>query len=274
MAESPYETRILRVVEYLWAHLDAPLDLDRLAAVACFSPYHFHRVYRGIAGETVADTVRRLRLHRAAGELASSDRPIAAIAADAGYSSQAAFTRSFSADYGLPPGLYRRRTASPPLLEDLMLPIEFVTLPDLPCLAIRHLGPYMEIGKAFDALGVYAGARGLYTPEARSFGVYFDDPSAVAAAELRSAACLTVPPGTPATLPAEALTLAGGRYVTALHVGPYAELEKAYAWLFGTWLPESGQEPDNRPCLEEYLNDPRTLPPTEWKTLIYVPLKG
>lgn len=155
-----------------------------------------------------------------------------------------------------------------------MLPIDFVTLPDLPCLAVRHRGPYMEIGKAFDALAVHTGARGLCTPEARSFGVYYDDPGAVPAAELRSAACLTVPPGTPAAAPVEAITLAGGRYVTALHTGPYAELEKAYAWLFGTWLPASGQEPDHRPSLEEYLNDPRTLPPTEWKTLIYLPLKG
>lgn len=274
MLDNPYEARILRVVAHLWANLDAPLDLDQLAAVAAFSPYHFHRVYRGATGETVTETVRRLRLHRAAGELVRSDQPIATIADRAGYSSQAAFTRSFSADYGLPPGLYRRRTASPTLMEDLMLPIDYVTLPDLPCVAIAHRGPYMEIGKAFEALSVYAAGRGLIGPQTRMFGVYHDDPSAVPAAELRSEACLTVAPGTAITPPAQPLTIAGGRYVTALHTGPYAELEKAYQWLFGTWLPTSGQEPDDRPALEEYLNDPRTLPPTEWKTLVYLPLKG
>ena len=61
--------RIQRVVDYLAEHLDETLDLDALAHVACFSPYHFHRVYRGLLGETVNDTVRRLRLHRSAVDL-------------------------------------------------------------------------------------------------------------------------------------------------------------------------------------------------------------
>jgi AraC family transcriptional regulator len=132
----------------------------------------------------------------------------------------------------------------------------------------------MEIGKAFEQVSIYAGTRGLIGPETHMFGVYYDDPNAVPAADLRSEACLTVPPGTDIAAPAHALTIAGGRYVTALHTGPYAELEKAYQWLFGAWLPTSGHEPDDRPSLEEYLNDPRTLPPTEWQTLIYIPLKG
>lgn len=274
MTESAYEARILRVVDHLWANLDAPLDLERLADVACFSPYHFHRLYRGTTGETVAETVRRLRLHRAAAQLTQSESSIAAIAAQAGYGSQAAFTRSFSADYGASPGLYRRRLTDPNAMEIKMLPINFVTLPDLFCAAVAHRGSYLEIGKAFEQISIYAGTRGLIGPQTRMFGVYYDDPSAVPAAELRSEACLTVPPATELSAPAHGLTIAGGRYVTALHTGPYAELEKAYQWLFGDWLPASGHEPDDKPCLEEYLNDPRTLPPTEWQTLIYVPLKG
>ncbi|MFY8105829.1 MAG: AraC family transcriptional regulator, partial [Elstera sp.] len=237
MSPAPYEARIRRVIEYLWDNLDAPLDLDRLADVACFSPYHFHRLYRGITGETVAETVRRLRLHRAAAQLAQSDQPIADIASRAGYGSQAAFTRSFSADYGASPGLYRRRTADPTAQEQKMLPLDFVTLPDLPCAAVAHRGTYLEIGKAFEQVTLYAAPRGLLGPQTRMFGVYFDDPNAVPAADLRSEACLTVPAGTEITAPAHALTIAGGRYVTALHTGPYAELERAYQWLFSTWLP-------------------------------------
>lgn len=274
MLDNSYEARLLRVIDYLWANLDAPLDLDHLAGVAAFSPYHFHRIYRGATGETLAETVRRLRLHRAAGALVQSDQPISEIANRAGYGSQAAFTRSFSADYGLPPALYRRRSVDTALKESQMLPIDYVTLPDLQCAAVPHRGSYLEIGKAFETLTVYAAGRGLIEPETRMFGVYHDDPSAVPVGDLRSEACVTVPPGTALDSPAQPLTIAGGRYAAALHVGPYAELEHAYQWLFGTWLPESGQEPDDRPALEEYLNDPRTLPPTEWKTLIYVPLKG
>ena len=64
-----YASRIQRVVDYLAEHLDDPLELETLARVACFSPYHFHRIYRGLLGETVNDTVRRLRLQRAAIDL-------------------------------------------------------------------------------------------------------------------------------------------------------------------------------------------------------------
>src|SRR6185436_4212416 len=87
-----YAQRLSRVIEYLSGNLDAELDLARLADVACFSPFHFHRIYHVVQGETVAETVRRMRLHRAAVELIEQEHPIPRIAARAGYSSQAAFT--------------------------------------------------------------------------------------------------------------------------------------------------------------------------------------
>ncbi len=90
-----YAQRIQRVVDYLAEHLDDPLDFGTLAGVACFSPYHFHRIYRGLLGETVNDTVRRLRLHRSAIDLLDQDLSIERTARRGGYDSQAAFTRAF-----------------------------------------------------------------------------------------------------------------------------------------------------------------------------------
>ena len=58
-----YQQRILRVLTHIQAHLDEPLDLEELARVACFSSFHFHRVFAAMTGETIADHVRRLRLH-------------------------------------------------------------------------------------------------------------------------------------------------------------------------------------------------------------------
>ena len=77
------------------------------------SPYHFHRIYRALLGETVSDTVRRLRLHRAAIDLVDRDLSIERTAWRAGYASQAAFTRAFHAQYDRPPARYRgaRRVA-------------------------------------------------------------------------------------------------------------------------------------------------------------------
>src|SRR5688572_6678955 len=104
---SDYADRLERVFRWLAEHLDDTLDLARLAGVACLSPYHFHRVYRAMQGETVADTVRRLRLHRAAVELITGELPVARVGRRAGYGSQEAFTRAFKTAYGVPPARYR-----------------------------------------------------------------------------------------------------------------------------------------------------------------------
>jgi AraC family transcriptional regulator len=102
-----YAARVERVHAYLAAHLDRDLDLDHLAGVACFSPFHFHRIYHALQGETVAESVRRMRLHRAALDLIEGAMPVARIATRAGYGSQAAFTRAFRTAYGTPPAAYR-----------------------------------------------------------------------------------------------------------------------------------------------------------------------
>ena len=67
--------------------------------------------------------------------------------------------------------------------------------------------------------------------------------------------------------------LPAGKCATLLFKGSYAELEKPYGWLFGRWLPESGYEAADFPVFEEYLNDPRTTPPSELLTRIHSLLK-
>ena len=61
-----YAARMNRVLDHIQSHLADPLDLQRLAAVACFSPFHFHRLFRAWMGETLQAFVQRLRLERAA----------------------------------------------------------------------------------------------------------------------------------------------------------------------------------------------------------------
>ncbi len=48
-----YAMRLERVFKWLADHLDDALDLTTLADVACLSPYHFHRIYHSMQGETV-----------------------------------------------------------------------------------------------------------------------------------------------------------------------------------------------------------------------------
>jgi AraC family transcriptional regulator len=97
-----YERRINRVIDYVQAHLDDDLTLERLAEIAAFSPFHFHRVFAAITGETLSDFIRRVRIERAAGALVSlPETSVLEIALRYGFSSAATFARSFKAHFGM-----------------------------------------------------------------------------------------------------------------------------------------------------------------------------
>lgn len=264
--------RIARAMSHLAERLDHPPSLDELAAVAAFSPYHFHRAYRALAGETPAETLARLRLSRAAAALLKSDAPMARIAREAGYASIPAFTRAFREAHGIPPGAYRAR-AGIGLEEDMLDRMDIVELPALHLAALPHRGSYDAIGPVFARLTAWAAARGLMGEEARSFGLYHDDPTSMPDAELRAHAALTVPPGTPLDPGMETIVIPALRCARLRFQGPYVEIEAAYDRLYGEWLAASGEEPADQPMMEEYLNDPRALPPSEWLTDILMPLK-
>ena len=277
---SDYGERLERVFTWLADHLDDTLDLTRLADVACLSPYHFHRVYRAMQGETAADTVRRLRLHRAAAELITGELPIPRVARRAGYGSQEAFTRAFKAAYGAPPARYRASFV-PALTtgrrEDAMDTTTYETTirtePAVRVAALRHNGDYQAIGSTFERLMALAVGQRLLGADLRSFGIYYDDPSATPVNALRADACVVVPDGVTPAGDLQLKEIRGGRYATVLHVGPYAELERVYRWLYGTWLAESGEEPADAPTIEAYLNDARVVPPTGLRTEIWLPLR-
>lgn len=279
---SDYAIRLERVLSWLADHLDDALDLDRLAEVACMSPYHFHRVYHAMQGETAAETVRRLRLHRAAVELITGELPVPRIARRAGYGSQEAFTRAFKAAYGVPPARYRAAFVPMPGTggtENAMTATTMnyeATIRETPVItvaALAHQGDYQTIPGTFVRLATMAGALGVLGPDSRSFGIYYDDPSATPVDALRSEACVSVPDGWAPSGDLQRREIRGGRYAVVLHVGPYAELGHAYTWLYGTWLAHSGEEAADAPCVEEYLNDARTVPAAELRTHIWLPLR-
>jgi len=280
-----YLSRTERVQRYIYEHLDDELDLDVLAEVACFSHCHWHRIYRGMTGETAAQTVRRLRLHRAAGELIQTSSDIRNIAGRAGYSSIEAFSRVFRSAYGEPPARYRDRTQIPSEpnsinpKETTMYATEIKDLAPIKLAAVHHVGDYMKVDEAFMSVFMWNAKVGAVKGEPRSIGVYYDDPSAVKTDQLRSDAGIVIDNDAVIETPTDgpkicAIDVPGGRHAVVTFKGPYAELPKAYDWVFTSWLLDSGEDAGENPVFEEYLNDPRTTAPADLLTNIYLPLKG
>lgn len=274
-----YKERLSRVTAYVYDHLDDDLDLDKLAGIACLSPFHWHRIYQATHGETIAATVKRLRLHRAAGYLAQTSMTIQEIARKSGYPNVPSFSRIFSSVYGMPPAAYRQKgdhakfQSSRQAASADCYQVVIKEMPDLTAVAVDHGGSYMQIGKAFDALYGWLGGRGLLKPGLRSIGMYLDDPSAVAEDKLRSKACVVVDGRLSVEPPVVHVDILGGPYAVLRHIGPYASMRAAYQWFYGDWLVQSGKEPADAPVLEEYLNSPRDTAPAELMTDMWLPLR-
>jgi len=111
---SGYRELIDRVLDYVGSNLDGDLSLRKLSQVACFSPFHFHRLFHALAGETVNDHVRRARLERSAALLKASPRArLTDIALDVGFAGLAEFSRAFKQHFGLNASAWDRKSALP-----------------------------------------------------------------------------------------------------------------------------------------------------------------
>ena len=275
-----YVERTNRALDYIVRHLDGPLRLEDVARAACFSPFHFHRVFRSLMGETLNQFVKRQRLERALYLMSHAPgRSLTEIAFECGFSSSSDFSRNFKQRYGSAPSSFdlesyrdgRReefeRAMSQgehgtrlPRLPRGENPDGFeVTLRDLPARSvvyIRVLDPYRPTAapEACARLLTWAEKRGL--ADGQWLGYMWEDPEIVALKDCRYDVALEVS----GDVQAEGEV---GRFefpamcVAEVEVrGDIALEQRAIDWLFGTWLPQSGCEPDEQPAFEAWIGRP------------------
>ncbi len=290
-----YEQAVQGAIEHIAGSLDGALDLRTLAAGACLSPFHFHRVFRGMVGEAPIELIRRLRIERAAWRLATSDQPVIEIAFDAGYETHEAFTRAFRAAYSTSPTGFRQR-AHPRIelaascgvhYEDrawtpVFVPrnsggqhmhVEIENQPAMRVGAVRHIGPYNQIVEAFERMHVLAARAGLHEqPAPVMLAIYHDDPDTTPQHELRSDAALTFAPDAKMPEGFAEQHIAGGRYARTRHIGPYEQLGDVWARFMGEWLPASGERVGDGPSYEIYRNTPATAPKERLETELFLRL--
>jgi AraC family transcriptional regulator len=289
-----YVRAVHAAIEHIAGHLDDALELDALARLACLSPFHFHRVFRGMVGETPLELARRLRLERAAWRLRDEERAITEIAFDAGYEAHEAFSRAFRAAYSTSPSGFRLRTY--PRIEiaaacgvhfnddgvirafvprdsgGTTMEVEIKDMPKLRVGTVRHIGPYNQIPQAFERLGAIAGPAGLLSHAGSMMAIYHDDPETTPQDQLRSDAALVVPEGISLPQGLAEQHIAGGRYARTVHVGPYEQLGDVWARFLGEWIPASGNRISDGVSYEIYTNTPPQVPKEELRTELYVPL--
>lgn len=268
----PWVERMLQTLDHIHAHLDTELPPLELATRTGFSPHHFHRVFRGMMGESVMGYVRRLRLERAALRLKHDDATVSTVAFAAGYGSHEAFTRAFRERFGVAPSEFREHGAA------ATPPVRLLREPERHLLAARHVGAYDGVGAAWEILMSTAGRLGWLATPPITMGLVYDDPDITAAEHCRYEAAIVVPPGQPAVVPEWApaslviRTLPAGTWACLMHTGGYDSIQSTYDALLGQALPRRGIELADEPTVEVTLDDPRTTPPTLLRTDIRVRL--
>jgi len=282
-----YLQRLNAVIGHARANLTDDLSLEALARVAGFSPFHFHRLFRSLTGETLSDLVARLRLERAVALLrATPRRSITEAAYASGFASVSVFSRAFKRRYGLNARQWDRQaplqgskngqeSAEFPryTLENLSdlaeregLEVRLRTLAAQRLAYIRVYDSYRKpdrVGEAYQRLIAWFCRKGGRLDHTTLYGMSQDDPDITPLRLCRFDWCLKVPADWPAEDEISVREWPACRIAAIRCVGDLQLEDKAFQYLFRYWLPRSRYQPANLPALEIYRRLPSEL---GWET--------
>lgn len=309
ISREEYVARINRVMEYIEKHYNEPINLDLMANEAHFSPFHFHRIFSVMVGETPANFFQRIRIEKAAQQIKDYPRKsIGDISFDCGYSSTALFSRTFKKHFGVSAsefrlidkplmvkdGIYYSKIGQPlskksklfvsaneelcPVnIKQLIImetKINIQEMPEMQAIYCRHTGDFNQIYKAYEKIMQFAGPRGLLAnPEAKTLTLYHDDPSVTAIEKVRQSACLIVNTDVKTEGEIGKLTIPAGKYAVGRFEIGVMEFEKAWNTMC-LWFTESGYEPGTGNPYELYHNDHEKHPERKFILDICIPIKS
>ncbi len=250
-------------MDYVRGNLANDLRLDALAEISHSSPYHFHRMFKAVAGETVAQFTRRARLERAAYLMkANPTRTLHSVALDVGFPAQAEFSRAFKRQYGVSPSAWDRtsrldavsvrpaspRPASPPS------PARVVEHP--PCrVAYLRMRTWFEVEvlrPGLERLTRWLEARGIAWRGAALIGTSWDHYETTPLDRVHYDLGCVVPNDVTADGDIGIYELPALRAVEVHCAGDLGQVARAWDHLYEEWLPRSRYEPADLPAMKRF----------------------
>jgi AraC family transcriptional regulator len=270
-----YQQRLNRVISYIQQHMDEVLTVEKLADIACLSPFHFHRIFSAHFNESIYSHIKRIRLERAAMKLQTSAKSITEIAVASGYQSSSAFTKAFRQHFGQSPKCFRPQGY---VFDQGSQPPES-TLVDLPrqqVIFVREIGSYQQAaGNAWKTLYDSIGFQNVDYQNQKAIGITYDSPEITDEQFIRYDACLTATDGALAKGIVGTQYLAGGRYAVFSHRGAYESIDRTYQAIYKEWLPQSGLELRDVPSFCHYHQfAPSGVAEDALLTDIYLPIEA
>jgi AraC family transcriptional regulator len=288
-----YAQRIDRVIDYLRGNLHRPVKLAELANVACFSEFHFHRIFTAVSGETLNNFTTRLRLEKAARLLRYSQQSLTDIAFDCGFSSSATFSRAFRSGYDTSPSQFRKNgEIKKSKIHKELFPEDAYGLPmsaeeKKAAFAVRLIDiperqvAYVRVTNAFEMDRVLAALKTLIEwaksqnifSQGSLFGMTVDDPHVTPAHLYRYEVCLA------SYLPFQCmegvskLKMPAMRYAAIKVSGDIHKVATAWDYLYRDWLIQSVYEPEHAPALEVFLDKESAMDWSHFELDLCLPIR-
>ncbi len=295
MTNERYEPRINRALALIDRHIDQDLTIERLADEACLSPFHFHRIFSALMGESVHAMTTRMRMERALALTQRTPRLQWKEVADmVGYRSPDVFARAFKRHFGCTPSQFDLkhywstrpdRNAALAVSRYFLRPtsplptnfhVEIVHRPPADLIVSRAVGGYLDpslLVSAYERIDAAAKALGIAMP-GRLTGASQDDPELVPLSRCRYDFCLEVPAKTSAPKGLIVANRAEGRWATTRVQGDFDAVDRTWNLLFKSWLPASGHNLRAAPAQEIYLQTPNEIGWERFDITLAIPLEG
>jgi AraC family transcriptional regulator len=281
--------QIKKVIYYIERHLDSVWQVEQLAQVAGYSPYHFCRIFKIHIGESAISYATRLKLERAAREMMLEQKSMIEIALDAGYQTPTGFLKAFKQRFGTTPSNYQEgsKITLNRYKEIKMNTPKIVTRDAVDVIFTRELGEYEKssdiawkrLSGQLNRLGEQFETRPPNSPmnlapgKAEALGICHDDPKVTDEKNIRYDAALAWDKEDVAELQHygfETKSVAGGKYAMVEYLGD-ANGEAAWYGLYA-WVEAKGHTFRNAPAFEKYLNGVSEKDPKKLEVEVYVPI--
>jgi len=296
-----YIRRINMAMDYIDENYNKNISLEDVAKAAYFSPFHFHRVFSTLVGETVHNFISRRRVEKAAVlVLRGYDYTISEIAEKNGFNSPAAFSRAFKKYYGVSASEMQNMTKSQYskickveskncknkfTIEDYICNVQKIfndmkkntnvevkEMPEFKVAYMRHTGDYREIGKVFEKLYMWMMKNGYTNKNTKGISVYHDDPKVTEPEKVRTSACFTVDKDFKPAGEVGVLTVKKGKYAVGHFEVTQTEFQDAWNYMCA-WTLENGYEEGDGDYYEIYYNNHEEHPDGKFIVDICIPVK-
>jgi AraC family transcriptional regulator len=295
-----YIERINKVLIFIDDNLDNELSLEAISKVACYSPFHLHRLFKAITNETLNGYITRKRIEKTAILLVRRmDISVTELSMRYGFNGNSSFTRTFKKFYGVSPSRFRNLSVDnfskigteeskngqeKRYIEeyicninnhknrmDMNAKIEITEMPELNLAFVTHIGE-KGVDHAVTKLIQWAGPKGLLEKnDFKIVRIYHDSFKITDADKIRMSICVILK---------EPVSVGGEIGLTSIEKGKWIvghfEIEpidfgKSWRSLF-IWMAENGYQKADRNPFEIIHNDFNQHPEKKCIVDLYIPI--